>query len=158
MKLQIKKRFVAIAAAVAAACTVAMHFEGLRTVAYPDMGGVYTICYGHTAGVKAGEKATDAQCLAYLQSDMAAADVAVQRVTNGKSMPVTRRAAFDDFVYNEGIGNFTKSKTLKLFMAGDDIQACDALMDYTRAGTDPHVSGLVKRREEERTLCMVGEP
>lgn len=154
--MNIKKRFIAIAAAVAMACGVAAHFEGKRNTAYADMGGVWTICEGHTAGVKKGQIATDEQCLAFLTQDMSAADIAVQRATNGKPMPIARRAAFDDFVYNEGIGNFIKSTTYRRFMAGDEVGACDALMDWTRAGNDPHVSGLVLRREKERDMCMDG--
>ena len=53
---------VAVSAAVALASVVAMKFEGKVKHTYKDMGGTYTICYGHTAGVKAGQVASDADC------------------------------------------------------------------------------------------------
>ena len=37
-------------------------FEGYRTDAYRDTGGVWTICYGETKGVKRGDTATKQQC------------------------------------------------------------------------------------------------
>ena len=46
----------------AAAMALAAGFEGVRYVAYQDVGSVWTICYGETLGVKKGDTATPEQC------------------------------------------------------------------------------------------------
>jgi lysozyme len=46
-------------------------FEGLRLKAYLCPGGVWTIGYGHTSGVKSGMVITKAQAEEYLLSDIA---------------------------------------------------------------------------------------
>ena len=47
-------------------------WEGLRTTAYKDMVGVWTICYGETKGVKAGMSKTPAECSAMLSQRVVA--------------------------------------------------------------------------------------
>lgn len=59
------------ASALAIATALAGYFEGNRLHAYHDVGGVPTICYGHTQGVAIGDTATPAQCTAQLRRDMA---------------------------------------------------------------------------------------
>ena len=53
---------VAGAATIAAIVAFIGPWEGRRYTAYQDIVGVWTICEGHTKGVKAGDVATDAQC------------------------------------------------------------------------------------------------
>lgn len=45
--------------------------EGKRNVAYRDIVGIWTICYGSTRGVHAGMVATYQQCLALLRAEVA---------------------------------------------------------------------------------------
>ena len=47
-------------------------FEGCRLTAYQDSGGVWTIGYGHTAGVYAGKTCTEAQAEAWLGGEVRA--------------------------------------------------------------------------------------
>ena len=54
--------------------------EGLRFHAYPDPatgGAPWTICYGHTKGVRKGDKATAEQCYKWLAEDLLEAERAV---------------------------------------------------------------------------------
>lgn len=44
-------------------------FEGLKLSAYPDSGGVPTIGFGHTKGVKLGDTCTAEQAEAWLAED-----------------------------------------------------------------------------------------
>lgn len=44
-------------------------YEGCRLTAYKDIGGVWTIGYGHTTGVKSGMKITQKQADTYLLID-----------------------------------------------------------------------------------------
>ena len=46
-------------------------FEGCRLAAYQCSAGVWTIGYGHTAGVHKGMKITQAQAEEYLKHDVA---------------------------------------------------------------------------------------
>ena len=45
--------------------------EGLRLTAYTCEAGKLTIGYGHTAGVKQGQKITEGQATAFLAEDLA---------------------------------------------------------------------------------------
>ena len=45
-------------------------FEGCRLTSYQDSVGVWTIGYGHTAGVKRGMKISQAQAEKYLTEDL----------------------------------------------------------------------------------------
>ena len=46
-------------------------FEGCGLTAYQDTAGVWTIGYGHTAGVKKGDKITAYQAEQFLMEDLA---------------------------------------------------------------------------------------
>ena len=91
--------FTALAIALASALT--SHYEGVRYTAYQDTGGVWTICYGHTHGVRQGDTATPAQCRAWLDADMPVAYAAVNRCITA-ALTVTQAAAFTDAAFNLG--------------------------------------------------------
>ena len=50
------------AAIMAALVVMTPEMEGTVYEAYPDTGGVWTICTGHTAGVRRGQTASPEQC------------------------------------------------------------------------------------------------
>jgi lysozyme len=52
-------------------------FESCKLTAYLDTGGVPTIGYGHTKGVKLGMTCTQEQAEQWLREDVAAAQAAV---------------------------------------------------------------------------------
>lgn len=134
---------------------LAAHFEGQRLNAYRDAGGVWTICQGHTAGVKPGDVATPEICARLKAEDTRAADQGVSRCIH-RPMTNAQRGAFIDFVFNEGEGRFCRSTIVRRFNAGDVKGACAALLWYTKADRKT-LPGLVKRRREEYGLCMMGE-
>ena len=149
------------AAAIAAAMT--MGWEGSSNRAYFDpMGNVWTICTGHTGGVKGGDVATDAQCEAYLVQDQAAATAAVNRCIRG---PLTepQRAAFIDAAFNIGPSVVCGSTLQAKVNAGDIVGACLQLTDaldkrgnnvgWVHAGGKV-VDGLRNRRVDERNACL----
>jgi hypothetical protein len=76
----------------AMAPTLVGGFEGLRTVAYPDPatnGPPWTVCYGHTEGMKPGDRYTVAECKALLIKDM-------QKYANGcRSDPRRLRCPYE---------------------------------------------------------------
>lgn len=140
------------ASALAIAAALAGAYEGRRLTAYPDVTGIYTLCYGHTGGVHSGDSATPAECQRLLTADMERAMRGVQSCIH---RPMTRgqAAAFGDFAYNVGWPTFCRSSIARRFNRGDVRGACDALMLYVHAGREV-LPGLVKRRNAERSLCL----
>jgi lysozyme len=136
--------------AIAVACVSG--FEGLREVAYNDPVGIPTVCFGETKGVKLGQRRSIAECKDMLADSLQIADAAVERCIK---VPLTdsRHAALVSFTYNVGGEAFCKSSVAKRINAGNVAGGCDALLLYTKA-KGITLPGLVKRREQERALCL----
>lgn len=134
--------------------------EGTRFKAYPDTGGVWTICTGHTGGVKRGDVATQPECAAYLHSDLTGS----VNFALARSGPVGLfcKIAIADLHYNAGPGVLSKSTLLREANAGNQRGAADQFLRWVYVGgRDCRVdanncSGIVTRREIQRELCMVG--
>ena len=91
--------------------------EGLRLKAYQDSVGVWTIGYGHTDGVKAGQVITQARAEELLSNDLERFEAAVRAIA-----PKTTQGQFDAFVsfaFNLGEGALARSTLLKLHNAGN---------------------------------------
>lgn len=142
------------AAAVAIAAALVAGEEGVRYVAYSDPVGIPTICFGETKGVKIGDQATREQCLGMLKDSLEMADAAVSRCVK-VPMPPKREAAFISFTYNVGGTRFCSSRIPTFVNAGQPAKACAELSRYVYA-KGIKLPGLVRRREEERVLCMDG--
>jgi len=142
----------ALALAVTLAGALAAHYEGDVPTAYQDTAGVYTICEGHTKGVKPGDTATPEQCAEYKAADLADASDAVDACVR-VPLTVGERAAYVDFVFNVGGSAFCGSTLVRKLAAGDRVGACNELSRWTHAGGKV-LPGLVKRRESERELCL----
>jgi lysozyme len=88
--------------------------ESCLLQAYQDTVGVWTIGYGHTQGVKKGDKITLFQAEQLLKEDLRKFEDEANKVKRiGDS-----QGKFDavvDFMFNCGIGNFNKS-TLKQYI------------------------------------------
>ena len=119
-------------------------FEGVSLTAYQDAKGVWTIGYGHTEGVKKGDKITLYQAEQFLREDLkkfeAVADKCRMLTTQG------RYDAVLDFIYNCGPTNFSKS-TLKKYIESNrkvwEIQ--EQFLLWVNSG-DKKLGGLVSRR------------
>jgi lysozyme len=124
--------------------------EGLRLQAYRDGGGVWTIGYGHTNGVKPGDAINRAQADMLLEADLAEAEAAVARLV---TVPLTDNqfAALTDFVFNEGAGAFAGSTLLRKLNEGGHalVPACLKSWIFLDGRVAP---GLVKRRAAEAAL------
>jgi lysozyme len=130
-------------------------FEGLRTVAYRDPVGIPTLCFGHTAGVRMGDRRTPDECRALLVDDLLTYNDAVRRCVTAFMTP-SREAALTSFAFNVGGGAFCSSTLVKRLNAGDP-GACNELLKWdkaTKAGVKITLPGLTKRRQEERALCL----
>lgn len=126
--------------------------EGLRTVAYRDPVGIPTICFGETKGVKLGDKTSADQCEGLLIKRLGEFEAGVSGCVK-VALPDTRRAALVSFAYNVGVPTFCGSTLVRKLNAGDVVGACDQLRRWVYAGSIK-LPGLVKRREEERKLCL----
>ena len=138
--------------AVSIAAMIAASHEGTRYKAYTDVGGVWTICQGHTKGVKLGDVANASQCRKYLLEDMAIADASVTRCIK-TAMNVNQQASFDDAVFNVGPRVVCGSTLQRLANAGDITGACEQLSRWVYVGSTKY-QGLINRRADDRELCL----
>lgn len=127
-------------------------FEGLRLEAYQDSVGVWTIGYGHTKGVKKGDKISKEQALIYLKEDMREAEEAVTTLVK-VALTQNQYDALVDFTFNLGYGNLSKSTLLKFLNTGDYAGAWKEFQKWNKAGGKV-LAGLVKRRQAEADLFM----
>ena len=118
--------------------------EGCRLTAYQDVAGVWTIGYGHTKGVKAGDRITQYQADQWLREDLAVFEAVVNKCkridTQGKYDAVL------DFIYNCGPQNWAGSTLKRYIEAGKatwEIQE-QFLRWVTSKGRK--LGGLVSRR------------
>lgn len=145
-----KKRLAA--AGLTAALALVVHFEGKVNRTYADVGGVPTICYGHTGpDVHPGMTATDEQCEQWAAEDLLKADAAVRGCVT-RPMTDNVRSAFADLAYNIGGAKFCGSSIVRKYNAGDDAEACARLELYNKAAGKV-LRGLQRRRAAERELC-----
>jgi lysozyme len=129
-------------------------FEKCRLVAYQDSKGVWTIGWGHTAGVKRGDVCTQAQADAWLLADVQDAVYAVNHYVAIK----LRQNEFDalvDFVFNVGAGNFANSTLLRKLNRGDLVGAANEFERWDMSG-GVHLSGLLRRRKAEEAMFELG--
>ena len=126
--------------------------EGLRLMAYRDAGGVWTIGYGSTGGVRRGMTITRDQAVLRLYHDVDEAEASVNsRVT----VPLSQ-SQFDalvSLVFNIGGGAFCKSTLLQKLNAGDYAGAADEFPRWVKA-KGRILSGLITRRAAERALFL----
>ena len=131
--------------------TLTKTFEGCVLAAYADQGGVWTIGYGHTGpSVHAGMTITQEQAEIFLESDVAAAVHAVNRLVTA---PINQNQfnALVDFAFNLGIAALANSTLLRDINAGNFTSAAPQFLvwDHCRGVVN---AGLLRRRQAEQTL------
>jgi lysozyme len=129
-------------------------WEGLELLAYNDGGGVFTIGYGHTKGVKPGDKITLEQAQAFLDEDLAEAETAVNKSVK---VPLNQNQydALVSLAYNIGAGAFLGSTALARLNARNYTGAAEALTWWNKDGKPLKVvQGLVNRRAGEKELFL----
>ena len=129
-------------------------WEGLRTAAYLDSGGIPTIGYGHTGpDVKLGMTISRATALALLTSDLRSA---AQAVARNVKVPLTvrQRIGAISFTFNVGEGGLQSSSFLRLLNDGKYQAAANALLMWVRDADGSVLLGLQRRRRLERWLFL----
>lgn len=124
-------------------------YEGCKLEAYKCPAGVWTIGYGHTAGVKPGDKLSSQQeALSLLRQDLQKyggyVNICVKKGFIAFPLNQNQFDALTSFCYNCGNGNLQK-----LVSGRDAATIADKLLLYNKGGGKV-LAGLTKRREEER--------
>lgn len=125
-------------------------FETLRLTAYQDVKGVWTIGWGHTGGVKAGDTCTREQADKWLKQDVAIAENAV----NSQDLKINQNQfdALVCFTYNAGVGAFKTSMLLKKIKANPNDPTIASEFARWKFSGGVEVKGLVNRRAVESNL------
>lgn len=141
----------------AAGLSLVKQWESLRTTAYRDAVGVWTIGYGHTsvAGgpiVTAGMKITADEADVILRTDLSKFEARVDRLVK-VALTDNQFAALVSFDFNTGA--LDKSTLLKKLNKGDYSAVPAELMKWVNAG-GKKLNGLVNRRSTEAGLWAKG--
>lgn len=122
-------------------------FEGFRSTAYKCPAGVLTIGYGHTAGVKQGDRITEDKAERLLRKDLIHYEAFVESLR--VSQKQEKFDALVDFAYNVGCAALEESTLLKKIRAcrpDKEIRAEFMRWVYSNKKKMP---GLVIRRKWE---------
>ena len=124
-----------------------MEMEGCRLVAYRDQNGVPTIGYGHTGGVRMGDRISPQQAREWLRQD------ATQVMRQVRQLHVARTEAqleaLTSFAFNVGIGRLQRSSLLRTIKAGGSKQAIQHEFKRWVYAGGKRQKGLEARRQWE---------
>lgn len=139
-------------------------FEGLSLKAYPDVAGVWTIGYGHTAGFKDGRFGpasviAEEEAEALLREDLAPREdnLRLWAKTKGVRLNQNEFDALVSFIFNVGFAAFERSTAARRLAQGDRCGAAEALTRWNKAtvnGEKVEVPGLTRRRAAEKALFL----
>lgn len=123
-------------------------FEGCRLTAYTDAAGVWTIGWGHTGDVHAGQTITQAEADTLLAHDLEKYEAKVDKYNGTYGWNQNEFDALVSFAYNIGsIDQLTANGT----RSRDVIAA--KMLEYNKAGGKV-LAGLTKRRAAEQGLFL----
>ena len=124
-----------------------MEMEGCKLSAYRDAAGVPTIGYGHTKGVRMGDRISPYFAKEYLKEDIAEAERQVKELNIANTEG--QLDALVSFVFNLGIRRLKTSTLLKVIrQGGSKTQITREWKRWNKAG-GKRLRGLERRREWE---------
>lgn len=132
--------------------------DGLH-IAYNDIGGVPTACYGQTGKdlygrqITKGMVYTEDECIQMLSKALQAFEKDVDRSVRVDYRSPYQKAAIVSFAYNVGIGAFRSSTLLKQLNDGNHKEACEQLTRWVYV-KGKKVKGLENRRNDELQWCL----
>jgi lysozyme len=128
--------------------------EGTTVVPYADVGGVLSVCYGHTGpDVVAKKVYSPSQCREIIQQDVDTVEKGILKVSPQLKYHPMQLAAAISFTYNVGVGAYDRSSVMTNFNKGNYIGGCQALLKYVYAG-GKYSAGIYNRRKKEYAICM----
>lgn len=123
-------------------------YEGCRLESYKCPAGVWTIGYGHTSGVTAGQRITQARADAMLLADLEQFENKVEKYNGKYKWNQNEFDALVSFAFNIGsIDQLTANGTRERSVIAEKF------LLYNKAAGKV-LPGLTKRREEERALFL----
>ncbi len=132
------------------------YYEGLRLVAYPDPGSKdglpWTIGYGHTKGVKKGDKITKARAEELLVEDLKDAEAVIEKHVKVE-LNENQYGALVSFIHNLGESQFAKG-SVKAYINSGRLAEVPGRMALYRLNDGRVMEGLVRRRSAEGVLWM----
>lgn len=134
------------------AVSLISEFEGCKLKAYKDIVGVWTIGWGSTDGVSAGQTITQVEADTRRDAVISRLEQEI-RVLVRAPLNDNQLGALISFSYNLGIGSLKSSTLLKRINQGDLKSAADEFLKWSYAGGKT-VIGLVRRRKAERQLFL----
>lgn len=133
-------------------CAFIEKWEGCKLTSYQDGGGVWTIGYGHTHTVTAGQSITQAQASQFLTDDLQPVELTI----NSNVKVTINQNQFDalaSFAFNLGNSELTGSTLMKLLNRGDYSGAVDEFPKWCH-DDGKVVQGLLDRRLAEQSLFL----
>ena len=125
-------------------------FEGYSATAYLCPARIWTIGYGHTAGVQEGDTCDADQANTWLLDDLTNASRAVSQVAQ-PSLSQNQFDALTSFVFNVGSGNFANSHLAKYVAAEQYTLAAIEFPKWDHIDGAPS-AGLFRRRMAEQAM------
>ena len=125
-------------------------FEGCRLEAYYCSGGVLTIGYGHTGGVKETDTITQEEADKLLKGDV----LKFEKYVSDNVKVDLDQSQFDALVawtFNLGVGNLRESTMLKKLNNEDYKSVPSEMKRWNKAGGKT-LDGLIRRRKAESLL------
>lgn len=135
------------------------HFEGLKINAYLDGAGVPTIGFGHTKGVKMGQKITAEKAREYLVEDIEEVERGIKNLFDVR-LHQYQFDALVSFAFNLGVAAL-KESTLRRMINEGKIQASNEFLRWVKiknpdTGKYQDSAGLLRRRKAEKLLFDTG--
>ena len=124
-----------------------MEMEGLRLEAYRDAAGVLTIGYGHTRGVREGDRISAYWAKELLREDVE--EVAKNVLSLGVARTEGQLDALTSFAFNVGFGRLCRSTLLKTIRRRGSRNQIKREFKRWVYADGKRLRGLEKRREWE---------
>ena len=128
--------------------------EGCKLTSYKCPAGIWTVGYGQTCGIKQGMTWTQQQADDDLiKTALAVLDRAIKYSPILATVNMEKQAAIADFIYNLGVGNYSKSTLKKQVDAGNWLAASSEIKKWNKAA-GKELKGLTIRRGKEAHLLL----
>ena len=124
--------------------------EGFRAKAYMCPAGKWSIGYGHTLNVKSTDVISLDEAEYFLKKDVEFAENEVNR--HNLNINQNQFDALVSFVFNLGVGNFTRSTLLRKIKSNPNDPTIREEFEKWIYADGKVLNGLVRRRKEEADL------
>lgn len=146
-----RTKVAALTLSAAALVGIATH-EGYFGGAYRDIVGVWTIGFGSTDNVKAGDKTDPVRALRRAVTELEQMEGQIKKCVF-VDLTQYEYDAYLSLSYNIGTGAFCRSTLVRKLNAKDYKGACKEILRWNKAG-GREVRGLTLRRQDEYKKCM----